>query len=110
MKAIISETQDGRFITQIPNSFGGLYPLIPHTQDCRSTTECITAIAEAWSNGFMPEDIEIEMRMFDDPRNDFGFNTLYPEAAREEGRCKHGVYVGGIGVDWMCGRCENGEN
>jgi hypothetical protein len=22
--------------------------------------------------------------------------------------CKHGVYVGGCGVDWMCGRCEMG--
>lgn len=24
------------------------------------------------------------------------------------GCCKHGVYVGGCGVDWMCGRCEMG--
>lgn len=23
--------------------------------------------------------------------------------------CPHGVYVGGCGVDWMCGRCESGE-
>lgn len=23
--------------------------------------------------------------------------------------CKHGVYVGGCGADYMCGRCENGE-
>jgi|WetSurMetagenome_2_1015567.scaffolds.fasta_scaffold1149947_2 hypothetical protein len=23
--------------------------------------------------------------------------------------CKHGVYVGGCGVDLMCGRCESGE-
>lgn len=22
-------------------------------------------------------------------------------------RCKHGVYVGGCGADYMCGRCEN---
>lgn len=26
------------------------------------------------------------------------------------GYCRHGVYVGGCGVDWMCGRCENGEH
>jgi hypothetical protein len=26
-----------------------------------------------------------------------------------EGYCPHGVYVGGIGVDWMCGRCEDGD-
>jgi hypothetical protein len=24
-------------------------------------------------------------------------------------RCKHGVYVGGVGRDWMCGACESGE-
>lgn len=24
--------------------------------------------------------------------------------------CKHGVYVGGCGVDYMCGRCEFGED
>lgn len=23
--------------------------------------------------------------------------------------CKHGVYVGGCGVDWMCGACEMGD-
>ncbi len=26
-----------------------------------------------------------------------------------EGYCKHGVYVGGSGIDWMCGRCEDGD-
>lgn len=24
--------------------------------------------------------------------------------------CPHGVYTGGCGVDWMCGRCESGED
>lgn len=24
--------------------------------------------------------------------------------------CKHGVYVGGCGADYMCGACENGED
>ena len=23
--------------------------------------------------------------------------------------CKHGVYVGGCGIDWMCGPCESGD-
>lgn len=27
---------------------------------------------------------------------------------RDDGRCKHGVYVGGCGIDWMCGACEDG--
>lgn len=22
--------------------------------------------------------------------------------------CEHGVYVGGCGIDWICGRCEEG--
>ena len=26
------------------------------------------------------------------------------------GRCVHGVYVGGCGIDWMCGACESGED
>lgn len=24
-------------------------------------------------------------------------------------RCKHGVHVGGSGIDWMCGACEMGD-
>ncbi len=24
--------------------------------------------------------------------------------------CRHGTYVGGCGVDWICGRCEYGES
>jgi hypothetical protein len=24
--------------------------------------------------------------------------------------CEHGVYVGGMGVDYMCGRCEMGDD
>ena len=23
--------------------------------------------------------------------------------------CPHGVYVGGCGIDWMCGQCEVGD-
>lgn len=29
--------------------------------------------------------------------------------AAPEGHCRHGVYVGGCGVDWMCGACESSE-
>lgn len=25
-----------------------------------------------------------------------------------DGYCKHGTYVGGCGIDWMCGPCESG--
>ncbi len=28
---------------------------------------------------------------------------------RQAGYCEHGVYVGGCGADYMCGRCESGE-
>lgn len=24
--------------------------------------------------------------------------------------CRHGAYVGGSGIDWMCGACESGED
>lgn len=27
-----------------------------------------------------------------------------------DGYCRHGVYVGGIGADYICGRCESGED
>jgi hypothetical protein len=38
-----------------------------------------------------------------------GREVYRPAAPRRDGYCKHGTYVGGIGVDWMCGPCENGE-
>lgn len=25
-----------------------------------------------------------------------------------DGYCEHGTYVGGCGIDWMCGYCEEG--
>lgn len=32
------------------------------------------------------------------------------DGARDpKGYCKHGVYVGGCGIDWMCMACEMGE-
>lgn len=39
---------------------------------------------------------------------------LYAEALAFEqspysGYCFHGTYVGGCGIDWMCGWCESGE-
>ena len=30
------------------------------------------------------------------------------DALARDGHCRHGVYVGGCGVDWMCGPCEDG--
>lgn len=47
-----------------------------------------------------------------------GRNRIAPMWKRQErdslwrqqaGYCEHGVYVGGCGIDWMCGRCESGE-
>lgn len=32
------------------------------------------------------------------------------DGARDpDGYCPHGVYTGGCGIDWMCGRCEDGD-
>lgn len=31
------------------------------------------------------------------------------QARDEAGYCRHGVYVGGCGVDWMCGICETSD-
>jgi hypothetical protein len=31
-------------------------------------------------------------------------------AGELDGYCIHGVYVGGSGIDWMCGICESGED
>lgn len=28
-------------------------------------------------------------------------------SSNEDGYCRHGAYVGGCGIDWMCGTCEN---
>lgn len=29
------------------------------------------------------------------------------KSSNEDGYCRHGTYVGGCGIDWMCGICEN---
>jgi hypothetical protein len=29
-------------------------------------------------------------------------------SGESQGVCPHGVYVGGCGIDWMCGYCEDG--
>ena len=31
-----------------------------------------------------------------------------PEFRDHDGYCEHGTYVGGCGIDWMCGWCEDG--
>lgn len=31
------------------------------------------------------------------------------DALAPEGHCRHGRYVGGCGIDWMCGPCEEGS-
>jgi hypothetical protein len=61
------------------------------------------------------------MRGFDDyldnygnPGIDEGDPVPNPPATSTEvdanGYCPHGVYVGGCGIDWMCGKCEDGES
>lgn len=71
LKAKISETSDGRYIVQIPNAFGGLYPLIGYEDDCRSTATCFAKIQEAWLDGWIPEPVEITFLLKDDSRNEF---------------------------------------
>lgn len=34
-------------------------------------------------------------------------NNCDVEIWAQEGRCKHGTYVGGCGIDWMCQLCES---
>ena len=40
------------------------------------------------------------------------YNKIYPQgwSYYPGDTCKHGVYVGGCGVDYMCPQCENGED
>lgn len=55
-------------------------------------------------------DFEIGCNAIADSIDGFVSTTLWhtrPED-RREGYCKHGKYVGGIGIDWMCGPCEDG--
>jgi len=39
------------------------------------------------------------------------YTKLYPQGwvGYPGDTCRHGTYVGGIGADHMCGRCEMGE-
>jgi hypothetical protein len=40
------------------------------------------------------------------------YEEMYPQGWRHYpgDTCEHGVYVGGCGADYMCGRCESGED
>ena len=38
-----------------------------------------------------------------------GPSLLWRCVMYDDDYCKHGVYVGGCGIDWMCGKCEGGE-
>jgi hypothetical protein len=35
--------------------------------------------------------------------------TIATTTSDEQGYCPHGTYVGGCGIDWMCGDCEMGN-
>ena len=40
------------------------------------------------------------------------YNKLYPQGWRSYPGdvCRHGMYTGGSGIDWMCGQCEMGDD
>jgi hypothetical protein len=46
----------------------------------------------------------------DDDINGFGIDYGQFERAEASDYCQHGVYVGGCGVDFMCGYCEMGAD
>jgi hypothetical protein len=52
-------------------------------------------------SGFATYDDFVAMADDRDDSND-------PEFRAPDGYCEHGVYVGGSGIDWMCGYCEDG--
>lgn len=54
---------------------------------------------------------ELERTVFETDRI-IGYDTLTGEEVDLDprGYCKHGVYVGGCGADYMCGHCEMGED
>ncbi len=44
-------------------------------------------------------EMEAEIKRLEDWR--------HGSAGDHDGYCRHGAYVGGCGIDWMCGTCEN---
>lgn len=50
-------------------------------------------------------------QMFCDPCEQ-KFMQMYPQGwnSYPGDVCSHGVYVGGVGIDWMCQRCEFGDD
>ena len=42
-------------------------------------------------------------------RTYYGSGHLGGWSSDHDGYCKHGTYVAGSGIDWMCGACEDGE-
>ena len=56
-----------------------------------------------WDDNDYDPQAELDAEALDYPSQDDG-------ARDPRGYCKHGVYVGGCGIDWMCGQCENGDD
>ena len=53
-----------------------------------------------YSDYYSHEDLMSDMDDRDDSND--------PEFRDPAGYCEHGKYVGGCGIDWMCGWCEDG--
>lgn len=74
IRYIISETRKGNFIVQRPNGFGGLFPLIDDSKDCRNSLDCLDRIAadviDDWSRG-AHDNFEVIIRYANDPDNTF---------------------------------------
>lgn len=67
----ISECQDGRFVVQRPNGFGGLYPLVESREDVRDTKVCFDRIHEDAVESNLYDGIEIIYRWKQHPENEF---------------------------------------
>lgn len=70
-----------------------------------------TTRATATQNG--GKTVSDEFATYDDVYREFGMaddrdDSNDPEFNNPDGYCEHGEYVGGCGVDWMCGLCEDG--
>jgi hypothetical protein len=70
MEFICSETEDGRFIVQTPNQWGGLYPVVEFRDDCRNTAEVFAKIQEYWVECY-PDPVNIQFYTKTDLDNGF---------------------------------------
>lgn len=100
-KRLVSGTFSGLVLeAQELTRYGGLYEQVEALRQwLNQRNEIVTSQDEADSL------IEETRQALEDV---LAHDRFERDALAPEGHCRHGRYLGGCGIDWMCGPCEDG--